>query len=168
MKRIVLFFALGMFLLSADVVSAALGEGEAELEKRFGKPSVSEHYRAGDFAPEVDRPVQMLILDQPGCEITVFLVDGKSCREVFGFDKPFTGDDDPRIRDLLDQNPGQWRAWQDFRIRNYFRGTPPSHVWSSGQDDLSTASDPRSFIIVDGEKPGRVEVQSPVWRAFLD
>lgn len=168
MKRVVWCLAFVLFLSCSQKAWSALGEEQSDLEKRFGKPSVSKDFKAGDFAREVDRPLRMLILDQPGCEITVFIVNGESCREVFDFDKPIAGSDDPRVQEIVNQNAGQWRSWQDFRIRNFFQGTPPKHVWSSGKDDLSSSTDPRSFIIVDGEKPGKVEVQSPVWRAFLN
>lgn len=147
---------------------SALGEGQKNLEKRFGKPSDMNTFRAGEFSQEVNKPVQMLILDRPECKITVFLVDGKSCREIYDFEKPIEGTSDPRLRALLADNDGEWRAWQDFRIKNFFVGTPPKHVWSSGKDDLSSSTGPRSVIIVDGEKPRKVEVQSPVCRAFLN
>lgn len=162
-----LILGLVALLTFSQSVHAALGEGLPELERRYGKPIDTIHYAAGELSPEVNRPVEMLILDKPGCQITVFVVDGKSCREFFAFEKAIASSEDPRIQGFLKQHPGDWKKWSPRRVRSYFQGIPPKYVWALGKDDLTAATDPRSFLIVDGEDPGKVEIQSPVWRAFL-
>jgi hypothetical protein len=150
-------------MLHPQVALSELGDREGDFEKRFGKPSVSQDFKAGEFAKEVDKPIRMLIIDRPGCEITVFLADGQSCREIYDYDKAIAESSDPRIQEILAQKNGNWREWDESRIKRYFIGTPPKFVWGR-----LSINEPERFVIVDGDNPKRVEVQSEVWREFLN
>jgi len=89
---------LACLAVTGQTALAVLGETEAELVKRYGKPSAA-------VAKDVSAPAEKVLkFTTPAFDVSVFLLEGKSIREVHVLKQNITGEEDPAVARILQAN----------------------------------------------------------------
>lgn len=101
------FFAMAAVVASAEICFARLGETEAELEARYGKP----YETIGDAAPAE----KLLLFQKDGTSVSVRIFNGRSACEIYRFrdakgNKIAIKDDQAKLKQILDAN-GNGAEW---------------------------------------------------------
>lgn len=156
-KQLIFIGVVVLIGLTFSAVSfAVVGETEAQLTKRFGKPT--------EVLDEKDAiaPAEKLIFFEPaGQRVGVSLLGGRSAAEHFTFDTNISGPNDERVKAVLDAHAGNGAEWMFFdeqKCKQMFQRQNLRLMWilTAGQG-ISAA--------VRLENPRKLEVQS---KAFTD
>ena len=150
----------GVFVLTGLTCAtdsfAVVGETEAQLTKRFGKPTKVLNDK------EVIAPAdKVMFFESAGQRVGVSLVGGRSAAEHYTFDTDISGPEDKRVKAVLDAHAGKGDEWMFFdeqKCTTMFRRQNVRLMWIlTAGDGLSAAIRP--------DAPRKLEVQS---KAFTD
>jgi hypothetical protein len=155
-------FTTAVVALQGSTAFAVLGETEAELIKRYGKPDA--------VLNEDVAPAEKLIawVNHPNFEqVIVCLINGESVREVFQLKQPVNDRQDKTVCRILEDNADgeKWQPLADEQMPGYntlqrMKGAPAlKYVW------VRKSNDWKAFVLHDD--PRHFEVNSSVWHEAL-
>lgn len=161
------FFVVSLFGVVGNPAFAVLGETEAELVERYGKPD------AVSVGDEDLAPAEKVIgwSSPDGYDVVACLIDGRSVREIYVLEEAVQGPVDATVKRLLNENADgdSWRVIPEEAMAGVntlqaqlaeLRGkTHPK--WKYYYVQKRTQNQSRAFVLEDD--PCHLEVHSEAW-----
>jgi hypothetical protein len=144
---------------------AVLGETEAELVRRYGKP---DNVLVGD--KDLAPAEKVLAWSSPAnYEVIVFMIAGASVRELYTLKQIVKGKDNPVIKQLLNENNNKqaWIAVGDEKLPevNVFQEMKKEPTYKYFWYRKNGQSDDRAFVTENDDQEFCIE--SPIWRKAI-
>lgn len=137
---------------------AVVGETEAQLTKRFGKPT-----KVLDDKKVIAPAEKVMFFESAGQRVGVSLVGGRSAAEHYTFETDITEPDDRRVKAVLDAHTGKedkWTSFSEQECQQMFRRQNYRLMWVRTTGEGLTAA-------IRADAPRKLEVQSKAFTELL-
>lgn len=163
-------FSVSFAGMGASTAFAVLGETEAELIQRYGKPTVA---LSGKGQPPAERVIAWKTPAGHGIPLMVYLIGGRSARQVYLFDKAVEEPAADIVKQLLSANTESdgWKivpvdglnTLESMKAETTGKQHKPYKYYYA---ESVKENQSRAFILQ--EDPRQLEVHSAVWIAALE
>lgn len=140
---------------------AVVGETEAQLTKRFGKPT-----KVLDDKKVIAPAEKVMFFESAGQRVGVSLVGGRSAAEHYTFETDIAGPDDSRVKAVLEAHKVKGDTWTSFgeqECKQMFRRQKYRLAWIR----TTEAEGGGLTAAIRSDAPRKLEVQSQAFNALL-